>query len=52
VDKGIYAASALTLVSLVTRFKVDRYHRDLDNQLNAIFLYSLDTHKFTQSLTA
>ena len=24
------------------------YQRDLHNQLNAIFLYSLDTHKFTQ----
>ncbi len=24
------------------------YHRDLDNQLRAIFLYSLDTHKSTQ----
>ncbi len=24
------------------------YHRDLDNQLHAIFLYSMDTHKFTQ----
>jgi tricorn protease len=24
------------------------YHRDLDNQLNAIFLYSLETHKATQ----
>jgi tricorn protease len=24
------------------------YHRDLDNQLDAIFLYSLDTHKATQ----
>jgi len=24
------------------------YHRDLDNQLKAIFLYSLETHKFTQ----
>lgn len=24
------------------------YQRDLENQLNAIFLYSLDTHKFTQ----
>jgi tricorn protease len=24
------------------------YHRDLDNQLNAIFLYSLETHKSTQ----
>jgi tricorn protease len=24
------------------------YQRDLDNQLKAIFLYSLDTHKFTQ----
>ncbi|HTW81917.1 MAG TPA: PDZ domain-containing protein [Terracidiphilus sp.] len=24
------------------------YQRDLNNQLNAIFLYSMDTHKFTQ----
>ncbi len=24
------------------------YNRDLDNQLHAIFLYSMDTHKFTQ----
>ena len=24
------------------------YDRDLDNQLHAIFLYSMDTHKFTQ----
>ena len=24
------------------------YHRDLDNQLRAVFLYSLDTHKSTQ----
>ena len=24
------------------------YQRDLDNQLNAIFLYSMETHKFTQ----
>ena len=24
------------------------YHRDLDNQLNAIFLYSLESHKSTQ----
>ena len=24
------------------------YNRDLDNQLHAIFLYSLETHKFTQ----
>ena len=24
------------------------YQRDLDNQLHAIFLYSIDTHKFTQ----
>jgi len=24
------------------------YHRDLDNQLDAIFLYSMETHKFTQ----
>ena len=24
------------------------YHRDLDNQLHAIFLYSMDTHKSTQ----
>jgi tricorn protease len=24
------------------------YNRDLDNQLDAIFLYSLETHKFTQ----
>jgi tricorn protease len=24
------------------------YQRDLDNQLNAVFLYSIETHKFTQ----
>jgi len=49
VDKGIYGSFGVDFGQVWSPdSKWIAYHRDLDNQLNAIFLYSLDTHKFTQ----
>lgn len=49
VDKGTYGSFGANFGQVWSPdSKWIAYQRDLDNQLNAIFLYSLDTHKFTQ----
>ncbi len=49
VDKGIYGSFGADFgVVWSPDSKWLAYQRDLDNQLNAIFLYSLETHKFAQ----
>jgi tricorn protease len=49
VDKGTYGGFGADFGAVWSPdSKWIAYHRDLDNQLRAIFLYSLDTHKFTQ----
>ncbi len=49
VDHGIYGTFGSTFGQVWSPdSKWIAYHRDLDNQLHAIFLYSIDTHKFTQ----
>jgi len=49
VDKGIYGSFGSDFGAVWSPdSKWIAYHRDLENQLNAIFLYSLETHKATQ----
>ena len=49
VDKGTYGSFGSDFgIVWSPDSKWIAYHRDLDNQLRAIFLYSIDTHKFTQ----
>jgi len=49
VDQGIYGSFGSDFGAVWSPdSKWIAYHRDLENQLNAIFLYSLDTHKSTQ----
>ena len=49
VDKGTYGSFGSSFSQVWSPdSKWIAYQRDLDNQLNAIFLYSMDTHKFTQ----
>ncbi|HUN86696.1 MAG TPA: PDZ domain-containing protein [Terracidiphilus sp.] len=49
VDKGIYGSFGVGFSPVWSPdSKWIAYNRDLDNQLRAIFLYSMDTHKFTQ----
>ena len=49
VDKGTYGGFGAAMDPVWSPdSKWIGYHRDLDNQLNAIFLYSLETHKSTQ----
>ncbi|HVZ82117.1 MAG TPA: PDZ domain-containing protein [Terracidiphilus sp.] len=49
VDHGIYSSFGSNFGQVWSPdSKWIAYQRDLDNQLNAIFLYSMDTHKFTQ----
>ena len=49
IDKAIYGAFGFGFnQSWSPDSKWIAYERDLDNQLHAIFLYSLDTHKSTQ----
>jgi tricorn protease len=49
VDKGTYGSFGADFgPAWSPDSKWIAYHRDLDNQLNAIFLYSLETHKATQ----
>jgi tricorn protease len=49
VDKGIYGSFGPDFgVAWSPDSKWIAYHRDLNNQLRAIFVYSLDTHKSTQ----
>jgi tricorn protease len=49
VDKGIFGSFGAGFGQVWSPdSKWIAYHRDLDNQLHAIFLYSMDTHKFTQ----
>ncbi len=49
VDKGTYGGFGSDFgVTWSPDSKWIAYYRDLGNQLNAIFLYSLETHKFTQ----
>jgi tricorn protease len=49
VDKGTYGSFGADFSPVWSPdSKWIAYHRDLDNQLNAIFLYSLESHKFTQ----
>jgi tricorn protease len=49
VDKGTYGSFGADFGPVWSPdSKWLAYHRDLDNQLNAIFLYSLETHKATQ----
>jgi len=49
VDKGTYGSFGASFGQVWSPdSKWIAYQRDLDNQLNAIFLYSLETHKFTQ----
>ena len=48
-DKGIYGSFGANFNQAWSPdSKWIAYHRDLDNQLHAIFLYSMDTHKSTQ----
>ena len=49
VDKGTYGSFGSNFgIVWSPDSKWLAYQRDLDNQLNAIFLYSMETHKFTQ----
>ena len=49
VDQGLYGGFGAEFgMSWSPDSKWITYHRDLDNQLQAIFLYSLETHKSTQ----
>ena len=49
IDKGTYGSFGANFNSAWSPdSKWIAYQRDLDNQLNAIFLYSLETKKFTQ----
>jgi tricorn protease len=49
IDKGTYGGFGSDFGAIWSPdSKWVAYHRDLDNQLNAIFLYSLETHKSTQ----
>ncbi len=49
VDKGTYGSFGASFGQVWSPdSKWIAYQRDLDNQLHAIFLYSMDTHKFTQ----
>ena len=49
VDKGIYGGFGPSFsVTWSPDSKWIAYHRDLNNQLHAIFVYSLETHKSTQ----
>ena len=49
IDKGTYGSFGSNFNSAWSPdSKWLAYQRDLDNQLNAIFLYSMETHKFTQ----
>ncbi|MFZ0746915.1 MAG: PDZ domain-containing protein [Terracidiphilus sp.] len=49
VDHGIYGTFGSNFGQVWSPdSKWIAYDRDLDNQLHAIFLYSIDTHKFTQ----
>jgi tricorn protease len=49
VDKGIYGGFGSNFGAVWSPdSKWIAYNRDLENQLNAIFLYSMETHKFTQ----
>ena len=49
VDSGTYGSfSSSFSASWSPDSKWIAYQRDLDNQLQAVFLYSLETHKFTQ----
>ena len=49
VDSGTYGSfSASFNATWSPDSKWIAYQRDLDNQLQAVFLYSLETHKFTQ----
>ena len=49
VDKGTFGSFGANFSAVWSPdSKWIAYQRDLDNQLNAIFLYSMETHKFTQ----
>jgi len=49
VDTGIYGSFGADFgAAWSPDSKWIAYHRDLNNQLRAIFLYSMETHKFTQ----
>ncbi|MGB6720352.1 MAG: PDZ domain-containing protein [Terracidiphilus sp.] len=49
IDHGIYGSFGSNFGAVWSPdSKWIAYDRDLDNQLHAVFLYSLDTHKFTQ----
>ncbi|MGD0733796.1 MAG: PDZ domain-containing protein [Terracidiphilus sp.] len=49
VDKGVYGSFGVNFGEVWSPdSKWIAYNRDLDNGLNAVFLYSLDTHKSTQ----
>ena len=49
VDKGIYGGFGASFSQVWSPdSKWIAYNRDLENQLHAIFLYSMETHKFTQ----
>ncbi|MGA3048767.1 MAG: PDZ domain-containing protein [Terracidiphilus sp.] len=49
IDKGVYGGFSAEFDQVWSPdSKWIAYQRDLDNQLKAIFLYSLDTHKSTQ----
>ena len=49
VDKGIYGGFGTDINPVWSPdSKWISYHRDLENQLRAIFLYAMDTHKSTQ----
>ena len=49
IDKGTYGSFGADFGPVWSPdSKWIAYHRDLDNQLNAIFLYSLESHKSTQ----
>ncbi|HZB89506.1 MAG TPA: PDZ domain-containing protein [Terracidiphilus sp.] len=49
VDQGIYGGFGSSFgATWSPDSKWIAYQRDLNNQLNAIFLYSMETHKFTQ----
>src|ERR1035441_10236332 len=49
IDKGMYGSFGSDFgIVWSPDSKWIAYHRDLENQLRAIFVYSMDTHKFTQ----